>query len=88
MLFYAAAMVKYVRGVDISKGMIEVAQKQADKENINNISFLCHSVEQTPFEDESFSIVICRSAFHHFEEYDKIFNEMTRCCQESAYKIL
>jgi len=81
---YAAAIVKYVHGVDISKGMIEVAQKQANKENVYNISFLCHPVEQTPFEDKSFSIVICRSAFHHFEEYDKIFNEMTRCCQNGG----
>ena len=81
---FAAPKMKYVDGVDISKGMIEIAQKQADKENVNNISFLCHPVEQTPFEDESFTIVICRSAFHHFEEYDEIFNEMTRCCQNDG----
>ena len=81
---FAAPNVKYVRGGDISKGMIELAQKQAEKENVNNVSFLCHPVEQTPFEDESFTIVICRSAFHHFEDYDKIFNEMTRCCQKGG----
>ena len=81
---FAAPNVKYVRGVDISQGMIEIAQKQAKKVNVNNISFLCHPVEQTPFEDESFTIVICRSAFHHFEDYDKIFNEMTRCCQDDG----
>lgn len=81
---FAAPKVKYVHGVDISKGMIEIAQKQANKENLNNISFLCHPVEQTPFKDESFSIVICRSAFHHFEEYDKIFDVMTRCCQNGG----
>ena len=81
---FAAPNVKYVHGVDISKGMIEIAEKQAIKENVNTISFLCHPVEQTPFEDESFSIVICRSAFHHFEEYDKIFDEMTRCCQNGG----
>jgi len=31
---FAAPQVKYVHGVDISKGMIEIAQKQAAKENI------------------------------------------------------
>jgi ubiquinone/menaquinone biosynthesis C-methylase UbiE len=81
---FAASKVKHVHGIDISKGMIEIAKGQATKENVNNISFLCHPVEQTPFEDESFSIVICRSAFHHFEEYDKIFDEMTRCCQNGG----
>lgn len=81
---FAAPKVKYVHGVDISKGMIELAQKQATKENISNISFLCHPVEQTPFESESFSAVISRSAFHHFEGYDKIFDEMNRCCQKGG----
>jgi ubiquinone/menaquinone biosynthesis C-methylase UbiE len=81
---FAAQKVKYVHGVDISKGMIEIAQKQAAKENINNISFLCHPVENTPFEDRSFSLVICRSAFHHFQDYDGIFDEMIRCCHRGG----
>ena len=78
---FAAPKVRYVQGVDISKGMIEIAQKQAIKSNMNNINFLCNPVEQTPFEDGSFSVVICRSAFHHFHDYTEIFNEMIRCCQ-------
>lgn len=83
-VIFAAPKVKYARGVDISNGMIEIAQKQADKENVSNIRFLCHPVEQTPFEAEAFTIVICRSAFHHFKEYDQIFNEMIRCCQKGG----
>lgn len=83
-VIFAAPRVKYAHGVDISKGMIEIAQKQAAKENVKNISFLCHPVETTPFEDESFSIVICRSAFHHFHDYDRIFDEMIRCCQRTG----
>ena len=81
---FAAPKVKYVHGVDISTGMIAIALKQANKKNINNINFLCHPVEQVPFKNKSFSIVICRSAFHHFEEYDKIFDEMTRCCRNGG----
>ena len=65
---------------DISKGMIELAQKQAKEKVIKNASFLCQPVESTPFEDESFSIIICRSAFHHFHDYENIFEEMIRCC--------
>jgi len=81
---FAAPKVKYVQGIDISKGMIEIAKKQAKKEQLNNVDFLCNSVEQTPFEDGSFSVVICRSAFHHFYDYVKIFNEMIRCCQHGG----
>jgi ubiquinone/menaquinone biosynthesis C-methylase UbiE len=81
---FAAAKVKHVHGVDISKGMIEIAKQQAAKENVNNISFLCHPVEHTPFEDGSCSIAICRSAFHHFFDYHGIFDEMIRCCQSDG----
>lgn len=81
---FAAPKVKYVQGVDISEGMIEVARKQAVLENVNNISFLCNPVEQTPFAEDSFSVVVCRSAFHHFHDYAGIFSEMIRCCQKGG----
>jgi ubiquinone/menaquinone biosynthesis C-methylase UbiE len=81
---FAAPKVRYVQGVDISEGMIGIAQKQAADKNIHNIKFLCHPVEKTPFENESFSIVICRSAFHHFHGYAGIFDEMVRCCQRGG----
>ena len=81
---FAARKVKYVHGIDISEGMIEIAQKQAALANVNNISFVCHPVEQTPFEDGSFSLVFCRSAFHHFHDYEGIFGEMIRCCHKDG----
>lgn len=81
---FAAPKVKYVQGVDISKGMIEIAQRQAEEMNLNNIGFLCSPVEQTPFDTGSFSVVMCRSAFHHFHNYDGIFDEMVRCCQQGC----
>jgi ubiquinone/menaquinone biosynthesis C-methylase UbiE len=77
----AASRVKYAHGVDISKGMIEIAKKQAEQAKVKNVNFLCNPVESTPFEDGSFSIIICRSAFHHFNDYARVFNEMLRCCQ-------
>lgn len=78
---FAAPKVKYVQGVDISRGMIEIAQQQAEKKNLKNIGFLCSPVEQTLFEDGGFSVVMCRSAFHHFHDYTGIFDEMIRCCR-------
>jgi len=81
---FAAPKIQDVHGVDISKGMIEIAQHQAAEEKLKNVTFLCHPVERTPFEDGSFSIVICRSAFHHFYDYDSIFDEMVRCCQRGG----
>ncbi|MFC1569528.1 class I SAM-dependent methyltransferase [bacterium] len=76
---YTAARVKQAIGVDISPGMIELAKKNAG--NQSNINFLCHNVENLPLETDRFSIVNCRSAFHHMHQYDQIFMEMIRCCQ-------
>jgi len=81
---FAARKAKYVHGVDISQGMIEIAQRQAAQANVQNISFLCHPVEKTPFENGSFSFVFCRSAFHHFQDYEGIFDEMIRCCHRGG----
>ena len=55
---FAAPLVKSVHGVDISEGMITVAQKQAQDKGLKNVSFLCQPVERTPFEDETFSMII------------------------------
>jgi ubiquinone/menaquinone biosynthesis C-methylase UbiE len=58
----AAPRVKYAYGVDISKGMIEVAKRQAEELNVKNVNFLCYLGESTSFEEESFSIIIYCSA--------------------------
>ncbi len=81
---FAAPKVQSVQGIDISKGMIEIAQKQAGNAQLTNVAFLCHPVEHTPFETDSFSLVFCRSAFHHFVDYVTIFDEMIRCCQQGG----
>jgi ubiquinone/menaquinone biosynthesis C-methylase UbiE len=69
-----------VHGVDISEGMIEIAKKQARANHLNNIDFECHDVEYLPCRGHSFSVVLCKSAFHHMKNYTRIFKEMTRCC--------
>ncbi len=81
---FAAPNIQYAQGIDLSKGMIELAVKNAKLKGIENVSFHCHPAQHTPFEDESFSIVMCRSAFHHFDRYTEIFDEMLRCCRQGG----
>lgn len=81
---FCAPKIKFVQGIDISEGMIEIAAKQAEAQNLKNMNFVCQPVERTPFPDNSFSIVTCKSAFHHFSQYEAIFEEMIRCCESDG----
>lgn len=81
---YAAQRAKFVQGADISEGMIRIAAESARRLHLGNIDFLCCDVEKVPFEDESFQRVISKSAFHHMQNYAKVFAEMVRCCRKKG----
>jgi ubiquinone/menaquinone biosynthesis C-methylase UbiE len=78
---FCARRIKGVHGVDISEGMIELARKHASAVGLTNVTFECHDVEHIPCADSSFSVVQCRSAFHHMDAYPRVFKEMLRCCR-------
>ena len=78
---YCARKIKKVCGVDLSNKMIEVARKNAHNLKLENISFEVQDVLKLRFESNRFSIVNCKSAFHHFDDYEKNICEMKRCCK-------
>jgi ubiquinone/menaquinone biosynthesis C-methylase UbiE len=81
---FCAPKVKSVVGIDISQGMIDVANRQAKDQHIANVQFICHEVENIPLESDQFSIVVSKSAFHHFSAYDAVIGEMIRCCTKGG----
>jgi len=78
---YCAQKIKKVYGVDLSQKMVEVARKNANEFQLKNISFKVQDVLKLPFESDYFSIVNCKSALHHFDEYRENICEMKRCCK-------
>ena len=76
---FCAGRIKGVHGIDISEGMIELAKSHACANDMTNITFECHDVEHIPCASNSYSVVACRSAFHHMENYPGVFKEMLRC---------
>ena len=78
---FCARRIKRVHGIDISAGMIELAHKLAQSNGLTNVAFECHDVEHIPCAENSFSVVQCRSAFHHMDNYPQVFKEMLRCCE-------
>jgi ubiquinone/menaquinone biosynthesis C-methylase UbiE len=78
---YAAPIVHSAIGVDISKGMLEIARCHVEETGLTNISFLHRDVERLDFNCNRFSVVVSRSAFHHMSNYRAVFAEMIRCCR-------
>jgi ubiquinone/menaquinone biosynthesis C-methylase UbiE len=81
---FCARRIKGVHGIDISDGMIDLAHKLARSNGLFNIAFECHDVEHIPCASNSFSVVACRSAFHHMENCSAVFKEMLRCCRSNG----
>lgn len=78
---FASGKVKSVSGIDISDRQIELANGRISEAGVVNVNFKRADVGQLPFQDNSFSAVISKSAFHHFSNPKRVFAEMYRCCR-------
>lgn len=76
---FSAPKVKYAHGIDISDKLIEIAKKNAEALKIENIKLKCSEFE-TECLTNKYSIVVCRMAFHHFIDQNKIFKRMYDLC--------
>lgn len=72
---------RFVHGIDLTHNMLAHARLQAQNGSVRTVRFVCADSERLPYPDESFSVVLCKSAFHHMPGYRSVFNEMTRCCR-------
>ncbi len=70
-----------VIGIDMTQEMLDEAKKLQTKQKIKNVSWQIGDVENLPYDDETFSIVISRFGFHHFLNPLKVLSEMKRVCK-------
>jgi SAM-dependent methyltransferase len=68
-------------GLDATEAMLAQARKLAASRGLANVEFQRGDVYALPFAAESFDVVSCRFAFHHFEEPQAAFAEMLRVCR-------
>ena len=68
----------HITCLDMTPAMLLVGKKAAEKECLDNMSFVLGDVAELPFLDESFDIVFSRLAFHHFPDIEQPFSEMKR----------
>ncbi len=73
-----------VIGIDLTPAMLERAEANRTRKNMNNVRFQEGDAESLPFPDCSFDIVTCGSAFHHFPDTYRVLNEMKRVAKGSG----
>lgn len=67
----AAKHCSYVHAVDVSRVMLEYAQKKAEKQNINNISFHHGGFLSYDHKGKKADFIVTKYAFHHLPDFWK-----------------
>jgi ubiquinone/menaquinone biosynthesis C-methylase UbiE len=73
-----APYVHHVMATDITPRMLEVAAQHLASEGHHNVSYVLADAEALPFLADSFDLVTCRIAPHHFPHPESFVREVAR----------
>ena len=73
-----AARVRSVRGVDLTRSMVEKATEEAEREGITNVGFSLDDATALGFDDASFDGAVTRFSLHHIPAPWRAMAEMGR----------
>ncbi|MDF1555862.1 MAG: methyltransferase domain-containing protein [Deferrisomatales bacterium] len=76
-----AALTREVVGIDLTNELLAIAASKAREQGLTNVTFTPGDVEDLPYSAETFDLVVCGSALHHFPDPRKVFQEMGRVCK-------
>ncbi len=69
----------HVTGVDLRESMVERARERARQEGVTEkTTFRLADVQDLPFEDESFDVVLCESVATFVEDKQQVVDELVR----------
>jgi ubiquinone/menaquinone biosynthesis C-methylase UbiE len=83
-----AKVADHVTGIDVTPAMLEQARKLQMSAGVKNVTWQTCDVYRMPFADESFSLLISRYAFHHFEHPQLVLREMARVCRRGGHVVV
>lgn len=83
-----AKVAKHVTGIDITPTMLEEAKNLQQGAGVTNVSWRACDGYRMPFSDASFSMLITRYAFHHFEQPQLVLREMVRVCEPGGHVVV
>ena len=73
-----------VWATDITQEMLDQVKGEAAKRGLGNVRTTYAKAEALPFEDESFDLVTCRIAPHHFDSIPEFLREVHRVLKPGA----
>jgi ubiquinone/menaquinone biosynthesis C-methylase UbiE len=76
--FALAPFVRDVIAIDVTIEMLIEGRKLKVERGVSNVDFRLADAHDLPFDDQSFDIVTCRRAAHHFVDIAKSLSEMKR----------
>lgn len=68
-------------GLDLTPAMLEQAREAQARSGVSNVAWVLGDGADLPFASESFTLVTCSAAFHHFDDPSVILGEMARVCR-------
>jgi ubiquinone/menaquinone biosynthesis C-methylase UbiE len=83
-----APLVKTVTAVDITQEMLVAADNFIKGNGHQNVTFIKGDAEKLPLSDESFDIVTCRIAPHHFPNVNRFVTEVHRVLKSDGQFLL
>jgi SAM-dependent methyltransferase len=84
----AAPYVRQVVGVDLTPALLRVGAERLRERNVANVLLQEGDAAELPFVDESFDLVFCRFAVHHFEDPPRQLAEMARVCRPGGRVVI
>ena len=79
-----APHVRQVIGLDLTSPMLAEASRLAGQRGIDNVRFFRGDSERLPFASNTFDVVTCRVAPHHFPDVAHAVREMARVCHAAG----
>ncbi|MBX3023487.1 methyltransferase domain-containing protein [bacterium] len=76
-----ARTARQVTGIDLTPAMLAHARGLAAEQGLGNVTFEQGDALPLPYAEASFSIVVSRFAFHHFQDPAAALAEMRRVCR-------
>ena len=66
--------VKYCLGLDVAEGALEVARKRARDEGLDCISYKYADLNNYPWENEKYDLVVANGALHHLSNLESVLD--------------
>lgn len=86
--FALAPHVRSVVGTDLTPEMLAEAERLRVQRSIDNVRFRPADVHHLPFEADTFDLVTCRRAAHHFSDIGRALREMHRVLRRSGRLVI